>query len=222
MVTFNENERFAYQRQRMVEDQLKRRGITDQRVLETMAQIPREAFMAPKYQHRAYEDSPAPIGMGQTISQPYIVALMTEKLKPGPNCEVLELGTGCGYQTAVLAKLTRRVYTIERHNQLAETAQANLANLGIDNVEFCIGDGTKGWPGNIQFDRIIITAAAPKLPKPINEQLSEDGIIIAPIGLRTSQNLIQFQKQEGKLIQKHICGCRFVSLIGDEGFGEQQ
>jgi protein-L-isoaspartate(D-aspartate) O-methyltransferase len=221
MVTYDENERFEYQRQRMVDNQLGRRGIKDQRVLDAMGQIPREAFMAEKYQDRAYDDSPCPIGMGQTISQPYIVALMTEKLNISDDCEVLELGTGCGYQTAVLAKLARRVYTIERHNQLAEAAQANLAGLGIDNVEFCIGDGTKGWPRDRQFDRIIITAAAAKLPGSIIDQLAEDGIIVAPIGQRTSQNLIQFHKRGDELVEKYICGCRFVSLIGDEGFTEQ-
>ena len=144
MVTFDEKNKFAAERAGMVRTQLMGRDITDPAVLEVMGKIPRERFVPPKYTHQAYADCPVPIGMGQTISQPYIVALMTQLLRLNSSCAVLEIGTGCGYQTAILAKLARTVYTVERLNQLAETAQANLAALGLENIEFYIGDGSRG------------------------------------------------------------------------------
>ena len=163
--------------------------------------------------------------MGQTISQPYIVALMTQHLRVDRHCEVLEIGTGSGYQTSILAKLAKKVYTIERCNQLSEIAQAVLAQLNIDNVEYYIGDGSKGWPAlgeHKQFDRIIITAAVPQLPGPLIDQLSEDGILIAPVGGEFSQDLTACEKKQNQLQRRTICPCRFVKLIGAHGFSEIQ
>ena len=161
MVGFDEQARFVSERAAMVQMQLRARGITDVDVLDVMGSLPREEFVPVKYIAEAYTDKPLPIGMGQTISQPYIVALMTEKLRLNADCDVLELGTGCGYQTAILAKLAGRVFTVDRLGQLSESAQSVLGRLGIDNVEFFVGDGSKGWCDDRQFDRIIVTAAMP-------------------------------------------------------------
>ena len=223
MVTFDEENEFAMPKATMLRNHLVGRDITDPAVLEVMARIPREQFIAEKMHPRAYADEPLPIGMGQTISQPYIVALMTEHLRLDKFCDVLEIGTGSGYQTAVLAKLAHRVYTIERYNQLSESAQAVLGRLGIDNVQYYISDGSKGWPapdGQKQFDRIIITAAVPHVPEPLSEQLREDGILIAPVGGETSQELMVYEKKQNQLQCNFICACRFVKLIGDYGFSE--
>ena len=146
MIAGPENSKFAGERERMVEHDLKRRGITEAGVLSAMGRLPREEFVPESYESQAYSDCPLPIGMGQTISQPYIVALMTQELRLNNFCEVLEIGTGCGYQTAILAKLAKRVYTIERFADLSAKAQAVLGRLGIDNVEFYVGDGSAGWP----------------------------------------------------------------------------
>jgi protein-L-isoaspartate(D-aspartate) O-methyltransferase len=160
--------------------------------------------------------------MAQTISQPYIVALMTQCLKLDKQCDVLELGTGSGYQTAILAKLAKKVWTVEKHNQLSEGAHTVLENLELTNIEFYIGDGSKGWPqtDGPMFDRIIITAAVPDIPQPIIDQLKEGGIIVAPTGGPMVQDLVVCEKIDGKLKQKTICGCRFVKLIGEHGFRE--
>jgi protein-L-isoaspartate(D-aspartate) O-methyltransferase len=222
MVTQNENKPFEVARQVMVQKDLQGRDITDAGVLYIMGSVPREKFVPQKYASSAYDDCPLPIGVGQTISQPYIVALMTQCLKLDKQCEVLELGTGSGYQTAILAKLARKVCTIEVHNQLSESAQTVLGNLGFTNIEFFIGDGSKGWPqadGPV-FDRIIITAAVPEIPQPIIDQLKDGGIIVAPTGGPLVQNLVVCEKIDGKLKQKTICGCRFVKLIGEHGFRE--
>ena len=157
------NDAFARTREQMVKLDLRGRDITDEDIIKVMGEIPREEFMPLSYHSQAYSDGPLPIGMGQTISQPYIVALMTQALKLRPDCEVLEIGTGSGYQTAVLSRLVKKVYTIERFNELSETAQAVLARLGFANIEFFIGDGSRGWPGKMRFDRIILTAAIPKI-----------------------------------------------------------
>ena len=222
MVSFDEKDRFAAERATMVHDHLMGRDITDCGVLEVMSEIRREEFMPEKYSSQAYADGPVPIGLGQTISQPYIVALMTQHLQVNSNCEVLEIGTGSGYQTAILAKLTKRVYTIERYNQLSEPAQAVLSRLGINNVEFYIGDGSCGWHEEKKFDRIIITAAVPQIPEPIVEQLCQGGLIVVPVGGAFSQNLMVYEKKQNQLHSKLICGCRFVKLIGEHGFGETE
>ncbi len=211
---------FDQQRQKMVQRDIAARGIRDRRVLDAFRKIPRENFISEQYQAGAYDDNPIPIGMGQTISQPYIVALMTEKLAVRQTDEVLEIGTGCGYQTAILAKLAKKVYTVERHNQLSERAQAALAAIGIKNVEYAVADGTLGWPGGGQFNRIIVTAAMLEIPQPLTDQLKNDGLIVGPVGGRDYQNLILGRKQGDRLITSDICAVRFVPLIGENGHGQ--
>ena len=220
MVTINPDNQFAADRELMIRQHLMGRDITDVRVLEVMGALAREKFVPAKYASQAYSDCPLPIGIGQTISQPYIVALMTQHLDLSADSVVLELGTGSGYQTAILAKLARKVYTIERHNQLAEIAQNTLANLGITNVEYFIGDGSKGWPEEMEFDRIIITAAVPHIPEVLTDQLKSNGMILAPVGNEYSQELIAYKKTESGLTQNLICPVRFVKLIGKNAFDE--
>jgi protein-L-isoaspartate(D-aspartate) O-methyltransferase len=183
-----------------------------------MGQLPRENFLAPQYQSAAYEDNPVPIGLGQTISQPYIVALMTQCLGLAGTEQVLEIGTGSGYQTAILAKLCKKVCTIERFDELSARAQSVLSSLAIHNVEYAVGDGSCGWQSPLLFNRIIVTAAVPRPPEPLVLQLQEDGILVAPVGDEYSQTLIQYQKQGQELKHNEICGCRFVKLIGKYGF----
>ena len=221
MVSFEQKNRFAIERDTMIRMHLAGRDITDPAVLQLMSELPREYFVPPKYESEAYADRPLPVGLGQTISQPYIVALMTQCLNLNRRCEVLELGTGSGYQTAILAKLANQVYTIERYNQLSESAQAALARLDIDNVQYYIGDGSCGWCEPKQFDRIIITAAVPHIPEPLAEQLCEDGLVVAPVGGEFTQDLVVSRKVKGRLQSKFICGCRFVKLIGKYAFDEK-
>ena len=211
-------DKFARVRGQMVVCDLKGRDITDPGVLRVMGEIRREEFVPQTYRSQAYADGPLPIGMGQTISQPYIVALMTQQLGLSPDCRVLEIGTGSGYQTAVLSKLAKRVYTIERLAQLSESAQAVLGRLGIENVEFYIGDGSCGWPGPEVFDRIIVTAAVPKIPQPLGEQLAEAGLMVAPVGYGGVQELVVCEKKAGQITQTLICDVRFVKLVGEHGF----
>jgi len=218
-----EKDEFSDARQRMLKHDLQGRDIIDQRVLKVMVQIPREEFVPQEYRWQAYSDGPLPIGMGQTISQPYIVALMTQELRVDRNCKVLEVGTGSGYQAAVLSNLANVVYTIEKFKELSESAQAALRKLGISNIEFCIGDGSCGWPKEQlpekgYFDRIILTAAVPIIPEPLIKQLADGGLIVAPVGYAGVQELIVAKKRVGKLIERNVCGCRFVRLIGKYGF----
>jgi protein-L-isoaspartate(D-aspartate) O-methyltransferase len=205
-------------RERMLRHDLRGRDITDPEVLRVMAEIPREEFVLPEDRWRAYANGPLPIGAGQTISQPYIVALMTQVLRVERDCDVLEVGTGSGYQTVILARLARRVFTIERSPDLSAGAQAVLKKLGVDNVEFRVGDGSLGWPKERTFERIMITAAVPGFPPPLVAQLAEAGIMVAPVGGGGGQELAVAEKYHGKLIEKYICGCRFVRLIGEYGF----
>jgi protein-L-isoaspartate(D-aspartate) O-methyltransferase len=214
-------DRFASVRRQMLERHLRGRDITDPRVLEVMAEVPREEFVSRPYLSEAYCDGPLPIGLGQTISQPYIVALMTQELQVDGGCEVLEIGTGSGYQTAVLSKLAKKVYTIERHGELSESAQAVLGRLGPPGrVEFYIGDGSCGWPEDKLFERIMVTAAVPAIPQSLIDQLADDGIIVAPVGLGGVQRLIACEKRPGKIIERFICDVRFVKLFGEFGFEE--
>ena len=220
-------DKFAGVRQRMLRWDLKGRDITDPDVLRVMGEIRREEFVPQAYQSQAYADGPLPIGVGQTISQPYIVALMTQELRLNPDCEVLEIGTGSGYQTAVLSKLAKKVYTIERFAELSESAQAVLGRLDIKNVEFYIGDGSCGWPEprlptSGCFDGIIITAAVPKMPEPLVEQLVEGGLMVGPVGLSGVQELVVCEKRKEKITERVICGCRFVKLLGKYGFEESE
>jgi len=220
MTDFEKEDVFVKVRRRMIEIDLKGRGISDPEVLRVMEEVPREEFMPPSYLSQAYADGPLPIGCGQTISQPYIVALMTEALRLNADCEVLEIGTGSGYQTAILCRLAKKVYTMERFDELSKSAEVVLKRLGIKNVEFYIGDGSCGWPKNRSFERIIVTAAVPKIPEPLFEQLAEGGIIIAPVGLYGVQQLIVGEKKKGEIVKKSICDVRFVKLVGEHGFEE--
>ena len=214
-------DRFAKAQERMLRWDLAGRDITDPEVLRVMGEVRREEFVPAEYQFQAYADGPLPIGCDQTISQPYIVALMTQDLQPNPDCEVLEIGTGSGYQTAVLAKLVKKVYTIERFAQLSESAQVILGRLDIKNIEFYIGDGSCGWPRQRTFDRVIITAAVPKMPKPLIGQLAEGGLIVGPVGYGAVQRLIVCEKKKERIAERLICDCRFVKLLGKYGFEEK-
>ncbi len=202
----------------MVERQIEARGVRNPRVLAAMREIPRHLFIPSPYDRSAYEDSPLPIGNGQTISQPYIVALMTELLKPEPEDNVLEIGTGCGYQAAILAKLVRKVTSVERIPAVADLARSNLAALGISNVEIQTADGTLGYPENAPYNGIIITAATPSVPKPLIEQLAENGRLVAPVGGREIQELVVLSRRKGIISQELHGGVRFVPLIGEHGW----
>jgi protein-L-isoaspartate(D-aspartate) O-methyltransferase len=178
----------------------------------------RELFVPQPLQYAAYEDDALPIGEGQTISQPYIVALMTQELQLGGDETVLEIGTGSGYQTAILARLSRRVVTIERLERLADAARRVLSELGVNNVEFLIGDGTLGNPERGPYDRVIVTASAPAVPEPLYEQLKPRGRIVAPVGDESSQDLVVLEKTPAGRRLTPLCGCRFVKLIGEAGW----
>lgn len=206
------------ERIRMVESQIAARGIGDERVLSVMKTIPRHLFIPPPYDKSAYEDCPLPIGNGQTISQPFIVALMTELLILQSADSVLEIGTGCGYQAAVLAALVRTVTTIERIPEVAGLARANLMAVSSKNVEVIVGDGTLGYPTKAPYDGIIITAATPSIPRPLIEQLAEGGRLVAPVGGRDIQELIRIRKNDGLIKEEQHGGVRFVPLIGECGW----
>jgi len=202
----------------MVERQIEARGIRNPRVLSAIREIPRHIFIPHPYDRSAYEDNPLPIGNGQTISQPYIVALMTELLKPETDDNVLEIGTGSGYQAAILAKLVKKVTSIERIPAVADLARSNLADLGVSNVEIITTDGTLGYPENAPYNGIIITAATPSVPKPLIEQLAENGRLVAPVGGREIQELVVLSRRNGVISQELHGGVRFVPLIGEHGW----
>lgn len=204
----------------MVADQIRSRGIRDERLLAAMEEIPRHLFVPPFLHSRAYDDGPLPIGEGQTISQPYIVAEMTQALFLSGTEKVLEIGTGSGYQAAILSRLSREVITMERIASLQDSAKRILRELGVENVRFRNGDGTLGCPEEAPFDRIIVTAAAPSVPEPLFEQLSEGGIAVMPIGGRWEQEMVRLTKASGKGKKEFLGGCRFVPLIGRFGFSE--
>jgi protein-L-isoaspartate(D-aspartate) O-methyltransferase len=206
--------------QRQLRETLERRGITDPQVLDAIEQTHRELFVPEPLQYAAYEDDALPIGEGQTISQPYIVALMTQELQLDGDEVVLEIGTGSGYQTAILARLAGRVVTIERIDQLAERARRVLSELGITNVEYLVGDGTLGKLERGPYDRVIVTASAPAIPEPLYEQLKMGGRIVAPVGDESSQDLVVMEKTAAGPRLTPLCGCRFVKLIGEAGWSE--
>ncbi|HWR57401.1 MAG TPA: protein-L-isoaspartate(D-aspartate) O-methyltransferase [Thermodesulfovibrionales bacterium] len=202
----------------MVESQLIPRGIKDKRVLDAMRKVPRHLFMDEAQQYRAYEDMALPAGEGQTISQPYMVAVMTQLLGLEGTEKVLEIGTGSGYQAAVLAEVAGEVYSIERFQAMSDRAKEVIKGLGYENVHLKTGDGTLGWPEESPFDRIMITAGAPDVPHPLIEQLSEGGYIVAPIGDRLSQQLVKIKKQKGELSREYHTACVFVPLVGKHGW----
>jgi protein-L-isoaspartate(D-aspartate) O-methyltransferase len=203
----------AAQRQRMVEQQLKPRGIKDERVLAAMAKVPREEFVPVDVRVDAYEDGPLPIGYDQTISQPYIVAFMTEQLRPRPSDRVLEIGSGSGYQAAILAELVADVYTIDIIEPLAKSAEATLQRLGYKNVHVRVGDGYKGWPEEAPFDAIIVTCAPDKVPQPLVDQLKDGGRMVIPVGERFAQQLYLLEKKNGKLKESVTLPVRFVPML---------
>ena len=206
---------FAAQRRQMVQQQLVTRGITDQRVLAVMAKVPREEFVTPDSRAASYEDGPLAIGYAQTISQPYIVAFMTEQLRPKPSDRVLEVGTGSGYQAAILAELVSEVYSVEIVEPLAKNAEATLQRLGYKNVHLKIGDGYKGWPETAPFDAIIVTCAPDKVPQPLVDQLKDDGRMIIPVGDRFAQQLYLLEKKNGQLKQSATLPVRFVPMTSE-------
>jgi protein-L-isoaspartate(D-aspartate) O-methyltransferase len=211
---------FGRLRREMVETQLAVRGITDPRVLEAMSRVPRHLFVAEEMRNGAYNDMALPIGEGQTISQPYMVAVMTELLELDGTEKVLEIGTGSGYQAAVLAELASQVYTIERNMLIADRATALLRSLSYGNIHIKIGDGTLGWPEAAPFDAIIVTAASPGIPEPLVDQLAADGILVIPVGSRFSQDLRKVRKTHQGLMEERHTPCVFVPLIGEHGWKE--
>jgi protein-L-isoaspartate(D-aspartate) O-methyltransferase len=211
---------FESERLAMVEEQLRHRGISDPRVLEAMAKVPRHLFVPQDYQSSAYEDRPLPIGEGQTISQPYMVAIMSQSLELNGREKVLEIGTGSGYQAAILAELAGTVYTVERISSLTQSAQKVLGGLGYENILFRTGDGSKGWPEEAPFGGIIVTAGAPDIPQTFKTQLAERGILVIPTGPRYTQTLFKLTREGNKFIEEDVTGCVFVPLVGDYGWKE--
>jgi protein-L-isoaspartate(D-aspartate) O-methyltransferase len=205
-------------RKKMVEEQIIARGIKDKKLIEAMYKIERHRFIPEKFRDSAYGDFPVPIGEGQTISQPYMVALMTECLSLKGKEKVLEIGTGSGYQTAILAELAKEVYSIERIESLKINAEKILNELGYTNIKIRLGDGTLGWPEEAPFDRIMVTAANQDVPPPLLEQLNQNGIMVIPLGDRFSQVLTKIEKRDNQIIRQEVCGCVFVPLIGKYGF----
>jgi len=213
-----DNSDFWHERKTMVEGQLRARGIKNEKVLAAMLNVPRHAFVPEELKTSAYDDCPLPIGEGQTISQPYMVAAMTEYLEVEKKHRVLEIGTGSGYQTAILAELAGMVYTVERIGTLQKRAKEILDKLGYDNVEYLLGDGTLGWPEESPFDRIIVTAGAPRVPQPLKDQLKENGIIIIPVGGNFGQDLTKVVRKNGAFKETSLMACIFVRLMGKEGW----
>lgn len=199
-----------------------RREIKDAKVIEAMERVPRELFVLPENQHLAYEDIPLPIGMGQTISQPFIVALMTEALELRNTDRVLEIGTGSGYQAAILAELADWVVTVERYPELIERARRTLNSLGYTNIEIHLAEKVLGWRKGAPYNAIIVTAAAPVVPQELLNQLAEGGRLVIPVGSRYEQELMKVTKQKGRIKIKNLGGCRFVPLIGEGAWREEE
>lgn len=204
----------------MVEEQLISRGIKDQRVLSAFLEVPRHKFVEEYLKYKAYDDYPLSIGYGQTISQPYMVALMTEALAPSPQDKVLEIGTGSGYQAAILSRLCSTVYSIERVSTLASRARKTLDELGYFNIHTRIGDGTFGLPQDAPYDGIIVTAGAPHVPEALIGQLREDGRLVIPVGDQSIQDLKRITRTKDGIREESMGGCRFVRLIGKNGWQE--
>ncbi|MEA1963699.1 MAG: protein-L-isoaspartate(D-aspartate) O-methyltransferase [Candidatus Aerophobetes bacterium] len=209
-------------REKMVKKQLIPRGIKEEEVLSAFYEVEREKFVPPELQNSAYEDSPLSIGEGQTISQPYMVALMTQSLELKRDKEILEIGTGSGYQTAILAELSKMVYSIERIEALAERAKKTLNELGYTNVRILVGDGTLGWEEFSPYDRILVTAGTKRVPLPLINQLNEEGILVIPIGDVYYQQLKVIRKEKNGIESKTLERCVFVPLIGKYGWNEEE
>lgn len=214
----SEGDAYTDERRMMVESQLRRRGIRDQRVLDAMLRVRRHLFVPPEYRSQAYGDHPIPIAEGQTISQPFIVAVSLQALALTGSESVLEVGTGSGYQTALLAELARNVYSVERHATLAHSAETILAQQGLNNVRVVIGDGSHGLSEFAPYGAILVSAAAPSVPQSLLDQLSGNGRMVVPVGPPHAQELELVRKQDGKPVVKALEGCRFVPLIGAEGY----
>jgi protein-L-isoaspartate(D-aspartate) O-methyltransferase len=218
---FGRKPSLAEARAMMVKKQLAARYINDPRVLRAMEEIPRHHFVTEDLWDHAYKDRPLPIGFGQTISQPYIVAFMTQalQLQPDGQAIVLEIGTGSGYQAAILSRLAARVYSVERIEPLAEQAAHRLHELGINNVEIKVDDGGYGWPEHAPYDAIIVTAAAPEVPAPLLAQLDEGGALVIPTGSRRQQQeLLRLQWRDGSVVEERLAPVAFVPLIGEHGW----
>lgn len=214
------NHDYRLAREKMMKNQIISRGITDPGVLEAMGKIQRHLFVEEALIGEAYNDHPLPVGYKQTISQPYIVALMTEALEMTGKEKTLEIGTGSGYQTAILAELSKTVYTIERIERLLEKSKMLLESLGYANIFFKAFDGTLGWDEFAPYDAIIVTAGAPKIPQPLMDQMAEGGKLVIPIGNRYGQDLIKVTRTKNAFKEKNLGGCRFVDLIGAHGWEE--
>jgi len=209
---------FEILRARMVDEQIAAKGIRDGRVLEAFRRVPRHLFVPEDIRDLAYEDRPHSIGRGQTISQPYMVACMSEALELGGGEKVLEIGTGSGYQTSILLELGARVFSVERIPELSEFARANLERVGCPGACLRVGDGTLGWPEEAPFDRVIVTAGAPSLPLPLLDQLREGGAMVIPVGDEAEQQLYLVRRENGEIRKTRICACIFVKLLGEEGW----
>lgn len=215
-----EEDKFAEVRRRMVDTQIAVRGVKDPRVLAAMRRVPRHRFVPSHLWDQAYNDYPLPIGEDQTISQPYIVALMTDLLELKDTDRVLEVGAGSGYQAAILAELAAQVFTIDRVAPLLARAEKTLAELGYKNIKTRVGDGTLGWPEEAPFDAVIVTAGAPQVPRPLTEQLAPGGRLVIPVGDQFSQTLTLVRRTQDGLKMEYHGGCRFVRLIGKYGWQE--
>jgi len=212
-----DDDKFNGQRMQMVERQIKARGVTDKATLDACMKVPRHRFVLPQYINSAYSDSPLPIEEGQTISQPYIVAFMTEALNLKRTDKVLEIGTGSGYQAAILAEICDSVFTIEIFPKLGNKAIGLFSELGYKNIFVKIGDGYRGWPEHAPFDAIIVTCSPTSIPKPLKDQLTEGGRMIIPVGQQYSQSLVLLEKRNGKLREEKVLPVRFVPMINDKG-----
>ncbi len=199
----------------MVETQIRDRGVRDERILQAMNTVPRERFLPVFDKHAAYEDRALSIGHGQTISQPFIVAYMTDQLRILPHHRVLEIGTGSGYQTAILARLCGHVYTVERLESLQRPAAEILGQLEFTNISFHVADGSLGWPEHAPYDRILSTASSPRVPMPLVEQLAPDGLMVLPVGMGDDQTIVRVFREGTRVVEIPLLGCRFVPLIGE-------
>ncbi len=217
-----DDDRYSARRIKMVSSQLERRGIKDERVLEAMRTVPRHEFVPEAVTEMAYQDHPLPIGYGQTISQPYMVALMSEEMELSGIQRVLEVGTGSGYQAAILSCLAKEVITVERVPELAVLASERLKRLGYENVEVITGDGSIGYEDGAPYDGIMVTAGAPGIPEALKSQLGEMGLLVIPAGSSFMQSLIKIRRKGDRYSEAHLTGCVFVPLIGEQGWPDRK